>query len=332
MQWTDSGVVQRHPQNPILSKKDVPFQADLVFNAGITKYHEKYYMIFRNDYLISGSPEEEKFKFNTNIGIADSEDGIHWTVRNNTLTFNLDREANDIVRFYDPRITVIDDELYFCFAVDTRHGVRGGIGKIVGDFESVDVLSMSVPDNRNMVLFPEKINGLYWRLERPFPVYSRGGKDRFDTWISTSPDLRYWGDSKLLQAVEEVPFSNDKIGPGAPPVKTKDGWLVLTHSVERDDTIGKNGWEKKWLKRYYIGIMLLDLEDPTKVLAASKTPLMVPTAPYETDGGFRNDVLFPGGAILEEDHTLKIYYGAADAVECLATAKVEDLVRFCKEG
>ncbi|MBQ6824168.1 MAG: glycoside hydrolase family 130 protein [Clostridia bacterium] len=330
MNWKDSGLTKRYENNPVLSKKDVPYPADLVFNAGVTKYRGKYYMIFRNDYLVSGSPEEEKFKFGTNIGIADSDDGVHWSVRKENLVFNIDREANDIRRFYDPRLTVIEDTLYFCFAVDTHHGIRGGIGKIIGDFESVDVLSISAPDNRNMVLFPEKINGLYWRLERPFPVYSRGGKDRFDTWISASPDLRYWGDSKLLQAVEEVPFSNDKIGPGAPPVKTDAGWLVLTHSVERDDTIGKNGWEKKWPKRYYIGLLLLDLKDPTKVIGMSKEPLMVPTAPYETDGGFRNDVLFPGGAILEEDGTLKIYYGSADAVECLATAKVQELIEFCK--
>jgi hypothetical protein len=78
-----------------------------------------------------------------------------------------------------------------------------------------------------MVLFTEKIGGLFRRLERPFPVYSRGGKDRFDMWASASPDLRYWGDTALVLAVEQVPWANDKLGPGAPPVKTRKGWLAL---------------------------------------------------------------------------------------------------------
>ena len=104
------------------------------------------------------------------------------------------------------------------------------------DFETMEVLSLSVPDNRNMVLFPEKVGGRYVRLERPFPVYSRGGIDRFDMWMSFSHDLKYWGDSKLLAAVEDVPFANDKIGPGAPPGKTEAGWLTLFHGVDIDRT------------------------------------------------------------------------------------------------
>jgi len=148
--------------------------------------------------------------------------------------------------------------------MDTRHGLRGGIAKVKGDLSGFDILSLSVPDNRNMVLFPEKIGGRYCRLERPMPIYSRGHRDRFDTWLSYSPDLRYWGDSALVLAVEDVPYANDKTGPAAPPVKTKHGWLATYHAVDRDDTRGKNGWEAKWQKRYCAGIMLLDLEDPPR--------------------------------------------------------------------
>lgn len=92
---------------------------------------------------------------------------------------------------------------------------------VTDDFEKLEILSMSLPDDRNMVLFPEKIGEKYVRLERPMPVYSRGGVDRFDTWISRSPDLQYWGDSSLLLAVEQIPFANDKVGPGAPPYPHK---------------------------------------------------------------------------------------------------------------
>jgi beta-1,4-mannooligosaccharide/beta-1,4-mannosyl-N-acetylglucosamine phosphorylase len=199
------------------------------------------------------------------------------------------------------------------------------------DFVNYEMISMSVPDNRNMVLFPEKIGGRYVRLERPMPVYSLGMKDRFDMWLSESPDLEFWGKSRLVLAVEDVPFANNKVGPAAPPVKTEKGWLTTFHAVELDLTRGKNGWEEKWQKMYYGGIALLDLEDPSKVIGMSKTPLLAPELHHECNEGYRTHVIFPGGMILEPDGEVKIYYGAADTVECLATAHVDDLIKLCTE-
>jgi beta-1,4-mannooligosaccharide/beta-1,4-mannosyl-N-acetylglucosamine phosphorylase len=147
--------------------------------------------------------------------------------------------------------------------------------------------------------------------------------------MSYSPDMKYWGDSRLLLAVEDVPFSNDKIGPGAPPIKTKYGWLTLFHAVSIDPSRGKNGWEPKWTKCYSAGIMLLDLQDPSKILGYSKEPLLAPETQWETDSGYRTNVIFPGGLIAEEDGSVKIYYGASDTVECLATSDVESLVGLC---
>ncbi len=192
-------------------------------------------------------------------------------------------------------------------------------------------MSISTPDNRNFVLFPEKIDGMYVRLERPMPVYGRGGRDRFDIWISKSPDMKFWGESELLFGVEDVPYSNDKIGPAAPPIKTDKGWLTVFHAVDRDDTRGKNGWEKAWTKRYSAGIALLDLNDPSKVLGICKQPLIAPEAPYEIDGGFRNYAIFPCGMTDEGNGTAKIYYGAADIVICMSEAKIDDLVKICLE-
>jgi len=310
----------RHPGNPVLAAKDVPYRATLVFNAGVAKYQSRYVMVFRNDYGTWGEPRFE----GTNLGLAFSDDGVRWKVEPR-LCFELKDE--EIRRAYDPRLTVIDGRVYMCFAVDTRHGVRGGIA-VTDDFERFEVLSLSLPDNRNMVLFPERINGMYVRLERPFPVYSRGGGELFDIWISDSSDLKYWGNSELLLATEEVPWCNAKIGPAAPPVKTKQGWLTTFHAVDIDPNRGKNGWEPAWKKRYTAGMMLLDLEDPTKIVGLYREPLMVPEAPYEVSGGFRNNVIFPCGMILEEDGEVKIYYGAADTVICLATASVDELLKF----
>lgn len=318
-----SPVIRRYSANPILTAKEVPYDADLIFNAGVTKYEGKYVMVFRNDYGYSGGNEFE----GTNIGLAYSNDGINWEVQPEPCFSMQDEE---IIRAYDPRLTVIDGRCYMCFAVDTKHGLRGGIAT-TDDFENFDVLSMTVPDNRNMVLFPEKVNDKFVRLERPFPVYSRGGQDRFDIWMSDSPDLKYWGNSNLVLGVEHVPFANDKIGPAAPPIKTEKGWLTTIHAVDIDMSRGKNGWEDTWKKRYTAGIMLLDLEDPSKVIGMSKEPLIAPEVDYETKDGFRNDVIFPGGMILEESGEVKIYYGAADTVECLVTAHVDDLLKLCIE-
>jgi len=113
-------------------------------------------------------------------------------------------------------------------------------------------------------------------------------------------------------------------------VKTKAGWLTTFHAVDFDPNRGKNGWEAAWRKRYTAGIMLLDLDDPGKVIGMYRHPLLEPHAPYEVDGGFRNNVIFPGGMILEDTGEVKIYYGAADTVECLATADVQDLIALCR--
>jgi beta-1,4-mannooligosaccharide/beta-1,4-mannosyl-N-acetylglucosamine phosphorylase len=319
-----SPVIRRHEKNPILTAKDVPYESTLVYNAGVAKYHGKYVMVFRNDVW---SDEPRKFKY-INLGLALSDDGVRWTVQSKPIIDRTFCNDDEVERIYDPRLTVVDGRVVMCFAVDTKHGLRGGIAR-TDDFEKFEILSLTVPDNRNMVVFPEKIGGVYHRLERPFPVYSRGGKDRFDMWYSDSPDLRYWGNSHLVMGVERFPYANDKIGSGAPPVKTPKGWLTVIHTVDKDESRGKNGWEPAWKKRYCAGIALLDICEPWKVIGYSREPLLAPEASYEVSGGLRNNVIFPGGMILEDSGEVKIYYGSADTVECLASADVGDLIGLC---
>lgn len=316
-------VIKRHPANPVLTDSMVPYPAGLVFNAGVTKFQGRYVMVFRNDV---SDMKAKKLLGKTNLGLAFSKDGVTWEVEKKPC---FDLKSDEISRAYDPRLTVIDGRCYMCFAVDTKHGVRGGIA-VTDDFETFEVLHMTVPDNRNMVLFPEKIGGLYVRLERPFPVYSRGKPEAFDVWFARSPDLRYWGDMELVLGAEQVSWVNNKIGPAAPPVKTPKGWLTLFHGVDKDDTRANWGWEGNWKKRYSAGIMLLDLQEPWKIVGICPDPLIVPEPEiaYEAHG-FRDYVIFPGGMILEPNGEVKMYYGAADTVECLATAHVDELVGLC---
>ena len=337
-------------EKPIMTGEDVPYNAQFVYNAGVAKINGKYVMAFRNDHNMS--EDQSAFGWGVDrciaIGIAVSDNGIdnwkfmpkplvnlHWEYGDKTPAIELSGktfpEYPDILRLYDPRIIPIDGTINLCLAMDTIHGLRGCIAKLNDTLDDFEIISASVPDNRNMVLFPEKIGGYYLRLERPFPVYSRG-KDRFDIWLSKSADLKFWGESKLVLGVEHVPFANDKIGPAAPPVKTKYGWLTTFHAVDKElEGRGQHEWDKPWNKRYTAGIMLLDLEDPSKVIGMCKKPLIVPDRPYEYEYGFRQNVIFPGGMILEDNGEVKIYYGAADSVECVATANIDDLIALCTE-
>jgi beta-1,4-mannooligosaccharide/beta-1,4-mannosyl-N-acetylglucosamine phosphorylase len=317
-------VLSRHPANPILTPQDLAYPSSLVFNAGVTRWQGRYVMAFRNDY--GGQPGENRFD-GTNIGLAFSDDGIRWTPNSKPW---IEWSTDEIKRVYDPRLTVIEGRCYLCFAVDTHHGIRGGIA-VTDDFDHWEVLSLSLPDNRNMVLFPEKRDGKFMRLERPFSIYGRGKPEHFDLWFSDSPDAAYWGNHQLVLGAEEVPWANCKIGPGAPPVKTRAGWLTTFHAVFKHEGVELPAWHGGWNKEYTAGIMLLDENEPWKIKGMSSQPLLSPEADYELNG-FRGSVIFPGGMILEDSGEVKIYFGAADSVECLATANVEDLIALCLQG
>jgi len=320
-------------EKPIMVPSDLPYPSSLVFNAGVIKHNGEYIMIFRNDYGTDQTAYEiEGRKFaGTSIGIAHSKSGVDGWVFDPEPVMDSGVPGKDpeIQRFYDPRIVKIDGRLLLCLAMDTPHGLRGAIAELSDDLRTYRLISASVPDNRNMVLFPEKIGGEYVRLERPMPVYSRG-KDIFDTWISRSPDLVYWGRSELVIGVENVPWANNKIGPTASPIKTERGWLTLIHAVDLDTSRGKNGWEQKWQKRYTAGLMLLDLDNPAKVISFYDKPLIAPDRPVETDVGFRQNVIFPCGMVAEDNGEVKIYYGASDTCVCLATAQIDDLLALLK--
>jgi len=319
--WTSSPVVNRYEGNPILAARDMPFPSHMVYNAAAVKFGGRYVMMFRN--LVWDEPYRSYTHF---LGLAYSDDGLNWEVERD---FRFKPEGT---RFpADPRMTVIEGRVYVCFAEVTPHGLRGAIA-VTGDFENYEMLSMSAPDNRNMVLFPERIGGKFARLERPFPVYGRREPEAFETWYSDSPDCRYWGNTQLVLEYDAVPFCNRKNGPAGQPIKTDRGWLTLFHAVHYDpDTVYPSWRDETWHKLYCVGIMMLDLEEPWRIVGLSREPLMVPEAPYdyETDG-CRSYTIFPCATILEDDGTVRIYYGACDTVVALATARLDDLIDLCK--
>ena len=163
--WKSSPVVKRYEGNPLLQGSQMPYPTDMVYNAGVVKWKGQYVMMFRQIYWT------DRFKtYDYRMGMAYSDDGIKWKV---------DKEARfhpkGITKPEDPRLTVIEGRLYVTFCDNTPYGLCGAIA-VTDDLKNWEVLYVSVPDNRNFALFPERVNGKICRLERPFPVYGRREK------------------------------------------------------------------------------------------------------------------------------------------------------------
>jgi beta-1,4-mannooligosaccharide/beta-1,4-mannosyl-N-acetylglucosamine phosphorylase len=170
----------------------------------------------------------------------------------------------------------------------------------------------SPPANRNAVLFPEKINGMYARLERPeLP----GGRSRM--WYSESPDLTFWGNARPLD-MPNLHWAELKSGAGAIPIRTDKGWLEIYHGVGK--TCSSNN--------YYLGAMLLDLDDPSVIVAAPQSYVLAAIEDYECMGQTPN-VVFTSGAVTPGDGSVWVYYGCADHRMALARAGIDELVEFC---
>lgn len=159
---SSSPIVRRYPGNPILSADDVPYESRLAYNPGVVKYQGRYVMVFRNDY---GFSENEVKAPNFQLGLAYSDDGVHWQVQPKPI---LEPDDPEVLGNYDPRLTLLEGRVMITYAQYTRHGFRATIAATT-DFERFEILDRSVPDNRDNVLFPEKVGGRYLRLERPFP-------------------------------------------------------------------------------------------------------------------------------------------------------------------
>lgn len=302
-------IVQRYSKNPVLTKDDVPFQVATVHNAGVVKFKNKYIMIFRS-HLDTGR---------SILGKAESDNGFDFKVSSAPFLTPAD---SGVFREYeeygveDPRITYINGEHLITYSAYSRHGVRIALAK-TKDFQTVERMALiTEADYRNVVIFPEKFNGLYARLDRPHSEISP-----WAIWISYSPDLIFWGKSKLIMRPVQYHWDEMKIGPGAPPFKTAKGWLSIYHGVfpTMDGSV------------YRLGVALHDLNDPSKIISVGDRWILQPEEEYEITGYVHN-VIFTCGAVPEDDGTVKIYWGGADKVMCVGTAVIDDLVNFCLEN
>ena len=300
----------RHPGNPILTAANLPVPANSVFNSGAIKVADEYIMMLR----IEDLDRKQHFR------MAYSKNGVDWDIAAQAIEFLGDRELRDYNAFYyDPRITYVaeDDTYYINFAVhNNRWGRRGGMAR-TRDFKEFHWMGFAtLPDCRNCVLFPEKIGGLYARLDRP---HALNGSAKH-IWISYSPDLVYWGKSSHVMGTRLHHWDEAYVGPSTVPIKTEQGWLHIYHGVYNSCSG----------PIYRLGVVLLDLAEPGRVIGRCNGYALGPRELYERVGDVPN-VVFSTGSIVEDDGTVKLFYGAADTVMCLAEGKLSDLLAACQE-
>ncbi len=302
-------IVKRYEKNPILTADDIPYPVATVHNAGVCKYQDKYMMIFRS-HLNNGR---------SILGLAVSLDGFNFKVSKEPFMIPASDGVFGIYEEYgveDPRITFIDGEYLITYSAYSRFGVRIGLAK-TKDFKKIERFSLiTEADYRNVVIFPEKFNNLYARLDRPHSEICP-----WSIWISFSPDLKFWGESKLIMKPVQYHWDEMKIGPGAPPFKTEKGWLSIYHGVfpTMDGCV------------YRLGVALHDLADPSRIIGVGDNWILQPEEVYEITGYVHN-VVFSCGAVPEPDGTVKIYWGGADKVMCVGTAEIEALVNLCLQN
>jgi len=302
--------VTRYPGNPILTVKDIPERANCVFNSGAIVHDDPVdgpvVMMLVNTWTSDWTP---KFMW------AKSKDGIHFEVSpENVVIPPSEYPYVPYEGIFDTRITKLEGWYYITYNVASRLGGRIMLAR-TADFKTIETLGfITQPDHRNCVIFPEKIQRAYARLERP------NVGDSGDIYISYSPDLIHWGRTKLVLEKNTRYWESAKIGPGAPPVKTDQGWLCIYHGCRES----MNGFQ------YNAGCMLLDLEDPSKVIGKMRECLLWPEELYERVGQVDN-VVFPTAALVvsNDPDQLNIYYGCADTCIGLATASISTLVAKC---
>ncbi len=296
--------LKRFEKNPIITPDDMPFECYTVYNAGAVRFKDEYLLLLRVE-------TRERV---TSFHVARSLNGYDFKVDSECINYPLrDLEKEWGCHRFDMRITPLDGTFYICHALWL--GKLGCVSAMArtDDFIHFEAVgSITMPSNRNSVLFPEKIDGLYVRLERPQNIDGSG-----QMWINYSPDLVYWGNPKPLK-MPYASWASRKSGPGAIPIRTDKGWLEIYHATCNTAST----------ENYYLGAMLLDLEDPSKVIAAPRRFILAPEKDYECMGQVPN-VVFTGGAVLSEDRRLMIYYGGADTRMCLAEAPLDELVSFC---
>lgn len=299
--------IWRYKENPIINRNPIKGVAR-IFNSAVVPFEGKYVGVFRGEQRNGVSM----------IYFGRSEDGIHWDFEENKIRFvNEDGEPFQPIYAYDPRLVKVEDTYYTMWCQDF-YGASIGLAK-TKDFKTFTRLENPfIPFNRNAVLFPRKVNGNYIMLSRP----SDSGHTPFgDIFLSQSPDLTYWGKHRHVMGRSFEWWESLKIGGGAAPIETTEGWLLFYHGVSGTC----NGYV------YSIGGAILDIDNPSVVKYRCENFLLTPEEWYE-ERGFVGNVTFPCATVHDPvTGRIALYYGCADSYVSLAFTEVDDIVSYIKE-
>lgn len=327
--------------NPILSPNPANAWENLVTCNPAAWYESgKFSLLYR---AAGDDPEHHIY-----IGLAESDDGFHFRRVQSTPVLAPTPDNFDAGTVEDPRIVRYNNEFYLTYAfrpyspgqywkyeydqvVAPHHAPEAPkcLSRNVGNtalavstdlrsFKKIGRVTEPSIDDRDVILFPEKIGGRFYMLHRPKEyVGASYGTEYPAIWIKSSDDLMSWNvPSKLLMKGRE--WWEEKIGGSAPPLRTDAGWLMLYHGVDRNFV-------------YRVGACILDINDPTKVLYRTRDFILEPETPFEKNGLYKWGVVFPTGNVIV-DGTLYVYYGASDQYCCVATANVDELINFIKSN
>lgn len=244
-----------------------------------------------SDPRIIRTPEGDYLTSISHFRVARSRDGLRFQAEERPTVLPATRYETFGIE--DPRITQLDDGYYVAYSGVSPLGIVVGLLH-TEDFRAFERRGLLFhPDNKDVAIFPDRIGGRYYALHRP----SCSHFGDLDVWLAESPDLLCWGGHRHVMGVRRGEWDGVRIGASAVPLRTERGWLEIYHGGDAGN-------------RYCLGAALLDLQEPWKVIARSRTPLLEPELPFETEGFFGN-VVFSCGALLE-DGVVRIYYGASD--------------------
>ncbi len=333
--------LQKFARNPILSPNPTNFWESLVVcNPAAWYENGSFYLLYR----AAGDDEDHTI----HIGLAMSDDGFNFKRVQDTPVLSPTPNNFDAGSVEDPRVVKFGDEFYMtyafrpyppgqywkyeydgvkapkhnCFAPNCLKENIGNtalaVSKDLIHFKKVGRLTEPSLDDRDVILFPEKIGGKFFMLHRPKDYVGKEyGTENPAIWIKSSEDLMSWNvPTKVLLKGEQ--WWEVKVGGNTPPIRTSEGWLMLYHGVDDNYT-------------YRVGACLLDLEDPTIIRYRTKDFIMEPETEYEKNGLYKWGVVFPTGNVLVGD-TLYVYYGASDQWCCVATANIHELIQFIKDN
>jgi len=297
----------RHPRNPVLTAEQWPYPVNAVFNPAAARVDETTILLAR---------VEDRSGI-SHLTVARSTNGVDgWEIDAEPLMGPDTEIASESWGFEDPRVVRVD-ELERWVITCTAYGPAGPAVYLATttDFRTVERIGViRQPEDKNAALLPHRVHDRWVLLHRPTTQFGGGHGEIF---LSRSDDLVNWSaPEQILQPRPGAWWDSLRIGIGPPPLLTEHGWLLIYHGVK--ETVSGN--------LYRVGLALLDLDEPTRVLRRLPYWVLAPAAPYERSGDVPN-VVFPCG-VLHDASTdeLRLYYGAADSSICLATARLGDLL------